>query len=201
MNKAAIFIVLLAVGVLIGGGCGVTPPGELPAVATDNPIDTYLIAPGDVLSIDGGKNPDVSKEQIRVDEEGNINLIYIGKVKAAGLTKSKLEADIDQRYRDAGQFADSQVSIAVLTLAYYVDGQVQNRGQKGYVRQITLYQAIVDAGGFTEYANKAKVRVLRPQPDGSVKRYVINVKRVMSGHDPDSFVVRPNDTIFVPRGY
>lgn len=201
MNKAAIFIVLLAVGVLIGGGCGVTPPGDLPAVATDNPIDTYLIAPGDVLSIDGGKNPDVSKEQIRVDEEGNINLIYIGKVKAAGLTKSKLEADIDQRYRDAGQFADSQVSIAVLTLAYYVDGQVQNRGQKGYVRQITLYQAIVDAGGFTEYANKAKVRVLRPQPDGSVKRYVINVKRVMSGHDPDSFVVRPNDTIFVPRGY
>lgn len=201
MNKAAIFIVLLAVGVLIGGGCGVTPQGDLPAVATDNPIDTYLIAPGDVLSIDGGKNPDVSKEQIRVDEEGNINLIYIGKVKAAGLTKSKLEADIDQRYRDAGQFADSQVSIAVLTLAYYVDGQVQNRGQKGYVRQITLYQAIVDAGGFTEYANKAKVRVLRPQPDGSVKRYVINVKRVMSGHDPDSFVVRPNDTIFVPRGY
>jgi len=201
MNKAAIFIVLLAVGVLIGGGCGVTPQGDLPAVATDNPIDTYLIAPGDVLSIDGGKNPDVSKEQIRVNEEGNINLIYIGKVKAAGLTKSKLEADIDQRYRDAGQFADSQVSIAVLTLAYYVDGQVQNRGQKGYVRQITLYQAIVDAGGFTEYANKAKVRVLRPQPDGSVKRYVINVKRVMSGHDPDSFVVRPNDTIFVPRGY
>jgi polysaccharide export outer membrane protein len=200
MSKAVMGIILVALGALIGG-CGSIHSDPLPPVATDNPIDTYLIAPGDILALDGGKNPDVSKDQIRVDEEGKINLIYIGKVPASGQTKSKLEAEIDRTYRESGNFADSQVSITVLTLYYYVDGQVRVRGQKPYLRQITLYQAIVDAGGFTEYANRAAVRVLRPQPDGTVKRYVINVKRIMSGHDPDSFVVRPNDTIFVPRGY
>lgn len=165
-----------------------------------DPIETYRIVPGDVLAIDGGKNPAVTKE-VRVDEEGLINLIYLGKIKAADKTKSELEREIDAAYMESGFFTESQVSVTVATLFYYTDGQVRARGRKRYMRQITLYQAVVDAGGFTEFANRGKVRVLRPQPDGTVKVYVINCRRVMTGRDPDSFVVRPNDTIFVPRGY
>jgi polysaccharide export outer membrane protein len=165
-----------------------------------DPIETYKIVPGDVLTVDGGKNPTVTKE-VRVDEQGFINLIYLGKVEAAGKTKSEVENEVDAAYEEAGYFTDSQVSITVITLFYYMDGHVRQRGRKRYMRQMTLYQAIVDAGGFTEYANQSKVRVLRPQPDGEVSVYVINCRRIIIGRDPDTFVVRPNDTIFVPRGY
>ncbi|MBN1917047.1 MAG: polysaccharide biosynthesis/export family protein [Verrucomicrobia bacterium] len=201
MHKVVFLLLLLTAGVLAGAGCNGGRPEPLPPPTTDNPIDTYQITVGDVLSIDGGKNQEVSKDQVRVDEEGQINLIFIGKVKAKGVTKSKLEDEINRRYKEAGHFTDPQVSVTVLTLSYFVDGQVLLRGQKKYVRQITLYQAIIDAGGFTEYASRGRVAVLRRQPDGTVKRYVVNVKRIMSGRAPDSFVVRPNDTIVVPRGY
>lgn len=201
MNRLAVVVLLVVLVPFLDGGCGGPPVSPLPLVQTDgDPIETYQIVPGDVLSIDGGKNPAVTKEA-SVDEQGYINLIYLGKLKAAGKTKSQLERDIDNAYKESGKYVDSQVSVTILTLFYYVDGHVHFRGSKSYIRQITLYQAIVDAGGFSDYGNAAKVRVLRPQPGGDPLVYVINCKRIMQGRAPDSFVVRPNDMIVVPRGY
>jgi len=200
MSKLAVVAVFVALGVLLGAGCGGVKSDTLPEPREGDPIETYRIVPGDVLNVDGGKNPSVSKD-VRADEQGYINLLYLGKLKAAGKTKSELEADIDQAYKESGQFTDSQVSVTVLTLSYYVDGQVMRRGQKPYVREIRVYQAVIDAGGFGMFANTAKVRVLRPQKGKDPLVYVINCKRIMTGEDPDSFVVLPNDTIYVPRGY
>ena len=201
MRKWVPVLVLVGFIVTLGAGCGRVKSDTLPPPASEDPVETYRIAPGDVLAIDGGKNVQVSKESVHVDQEGFVSLLYLGKVKAAGKTKSELEREIDTAYREAGHFTDSQVSVTVLTLYYFVDGEIRSRGKRQYVRQITLYQAIVESGSFTEYADRGDVRVLRPQPDGTVKVYVINCRRIMDGRDPDSFVVRPNDTILVPRGY
>jgi polysaccharide export outer membrane protein len=199
MRSLAVAAVLMALVIVVGAGCG-GPKRTPPPTPGGDPVETYRVVPGDVLKIEGGKNPAISKN-VRVDEQGYINLLYLGKLEAAGKTKSELEAAIDQAYKDSGQFADSQVGVTILTLYYYVDGQVALRGQKTYVREIRLYQAIVDAGGFSIYANPAKVRVLRPQEGKDPLVYVINCKRIMTGKDPDSFIVLPNDTILVPRGY
>jgi protein involved in polysaccharide export with SLBB domain len=197
MQRLSLVAVLLALA--LAAGCA--PKSDpLPPPVTADPVETYQVVPGDVLSIDGGKNPATTRD-VRVDEGGFINLIYLGKVKVAGKTKSQIESEIDTAYEESGYFTDSQVSVTIVTLFYFIDGHVAVRGRKSYIRQITLYQAIVQAGGFTEYANRSKVRVLRPQPDGQVKVYVINCRRIMIGLDPDTFVVRPNDTILVPRGY
>jgi len=202
MQRLAGVLVLVTCIAMLGVQCtGGARQKWDPSVVQPDPIETYEIAPGDVLQIDGGKNPQITKTGARVDQQGFISLIYLGKVKAAGKTKSQLEQEIDAAYKESGQFTDSQVSVMVITLYYYVDGHVLNRGQKNYVRQITLYQAIIEAGGFTEYANAAKVRVLRPQKGDDPLVYVINCKRIMKGIDPDNFVVRPDDSIIVPRGY
>jgi len=200
MKKLAVVLVLVALAALLVGGC--TPKSDPwePEIGRD-PIETYRIAPGDVLRIEGGKNPELSRDEARIDEEGFVNLLFLGKVKAAGKTKSELERDIADAYKEGGHFTDPQVSVTVLTLFYFVDGQVRQRGRKMYVRQITLFQAIIDAGGFTEYGNRAKVRVLRPQPGKKPLVFVINCKPIMTGAAADNFVVRPNDTIYVPRGY
>ena len=199
MKKLAVVLVFVALAALLVGGC-IVKPDPLPEIGGD-PIETYRIAPGDVIKIEGGKNPELSRDDVRVDEQGFINLIFLGKVAAAGKTKSALERDIADAYTEGGHFTDPQVSVTVLTLFYFVDGHVRQRGRKMYVRQITLYQAIIDAGGFSEYGNRAKVRVLRPRPGEDPLVFVINCKPIMTGGAPDNFVVRPNDTIYVPRGY
>jgi len=193
----ALALVLLAATSCTTGDRIVITKGE-PAAPEGNAVDLYRIVPGDVLSIEGGKNEELSKEQVRVDEQGQINLLYIGKIEVADKTTSELEDAINQAYVASGKYTDSQVSVTVLTLYYYVAGQVRLPGQKQYMREIHLYRAIINAGGFTEFAAPARVLLLRPAPDGKNTVYKINVNRIMRGA-PDRVVILPNDVIRVPK--
>ena len=194
-------LVALALLLLVGASCmpdrAAITPGE-PEPPKGNPVTNYRIVPGDMLTIEGGKHQELSKESLRVDEKGEINLLYIGKIEATGKTKGEIEEAINEAYRELGKYEDPQVSVSVLTLFYYVDGQVRVPGKKQYLREITLYRAIVDAGGFTEFSAPSRVRLLRPTADGITEVYKINVTRIMQG-GPDTVVILPNDVIRVPK--
>jgi protein involved in polysaccharide export with SLBB domain len=171
--------------------------GEPPA-PEGSPVTNYRIVPGDVISIEGGKHTELSKDSVQVDEKGEINLLYVGKVEAKGKTKSELEAAINAAYVESEKYKEPRVTVTVLTLYYFVDGQVRLPGKKPYLREITLYRAIVDAGGFGEFAAPSRVLLMRPAGDGKVKVYKINVTRIMKG-GPDRVVILPNDVIRVPK--
>lgn len=169
-----------------------------PAKPEGDPVWNYRIVPGDVLSVEGGKNVELSKESVRVDEQGYINLLYIGKVRAAGKTKTELESDINTAYKEAQKIGEPQVTITVLTLFYYVDGQVRVPGKRQYLRETTIYRAIIDANSFTEFAAPSRVLLLRQTAD-TLYVYQINVSRIMKGKDPDDVVILPNDVVRVPK--
>jgi protein involved in polysaccharide export with SLBB domain len=196
--------VLAAVATVLLTGCPI--PGQsvkyekgLPPNPEGDPALNYRVVVGDVLSIEGGKNPDLNRDSIQVDENGEINLIYAGKLKVVGKTKAEIEDAINRLFKELGKFQDVQVTITVRTLFYFVDGEVRVPGKKQYLRQVTLYRAIVDAGGFTEFASPSRVTLLRPGPEGSNKVWKINVSRIMRGSATDSVVILPNDVIRVPK--
>lgn len=163
-----------------------------------DPVWNYRIVPGDVLGIEGGKNVELSKESVRVDEQGHINLLYIGKIEASGKTKTELEKGINDAYREAETIGEPQVTVTVLTLFYYVDGQVRMPGKRQYLRETSIYRAIVEAGSFTEFAAPSRTLLLRQGRD-VLYVYEINVSRIMKGKDPDDVVILPNDVIRVPK--
>jgi protein involved in polysaccharide export with SLBB domain len=189
----------LAATLVVATGCGGTgyERGEPPA-PEGSPVTNYRIVPGDVLKIEGGKHAELTKDSIQVDEKGEINLLFVGKIEAKGTTKAELEQAINTAYVESEKYKDPQVTVTVLTLFYYVDGQVRMPGKKPYLREITLYRAIVDAGGFVEFSAPSRVLLMRPSADGKVKTYKINVTRIMQG-GPDRVVILPNDVIRVPK--
>jgi polysaccharide export outer membrane protein len=196
--------VLAVLAAVVLTGC--PPPGErityekgIPEAPEGDAALNYKIVVGDVLSVEGGRNQELSKESVQVDENGEINLLYAGKIKAVGLTKGQLEAAINERYKSLGKYEDPQVTATVLTLYYFVDGQVRVPGKKQYLQQMTLYRAIVEAGGFTEFAAPSRVKLLRPGPDGTNRVWRINVSRMMRGSQPDTVVILPNDVIRVDK--
>jgi len=196
--------VLAALAAVVLTGC--PPPGEhinyekgQPEQPEGEPALSYKIVVGDVLSVDGGQDKELSKDSVQVDEKGEINLLYVGKVPAVGQTKGEIENRINDKYKELGQYEDPQVSVTVLTLFYFVDGQVRIPGKKQYLRQVTLYRAIVEAGGFTEFAAPSRVKLLRPGPEGTTRVWKINVSRIMRGSQPDNVVILPNDVIRVDK--
>jgi protein involved in polysaccharide export with SLBB domain len=213
MTWMRLAVIALALPLLAGGCATVGSGGQLdggpdgmkiirikghPAPPEGDPVWNYRIVPGDVLSIEGGKNTELSKESIRVDEQGFINLLYIGKIQAAGKTKAELEQDVNDAYKKAQKIGEPQVTVTVLTLFYYVDGQVRMPGKRQYLRETTIYRAIVEANSFTEFAAPSRVVLLRQGPD-ALYAYTINVSRIMRGQDPDDVVILPNDVIRVPK--
>jgi polysaccharide export outer membrane protein len=64
---------------------------------------------------------------------------------------------------------------------------------------LSVAQALTEAGGFTQYATRDKVRVLRPIMGTNRRAEIdIDLKRVFEGKDID-FPLMPNDVLFVPR--
>jgi polysaccharide export outer membrane protein len=83
----------------------------------------------------------------------------------------------------------------------YVSGEVGKVGpiEFGARDTISVSQALTEAGGFTQFATRNKVRILRPVT-GTGRRAEIDIdlKRVFEGKDND-FPLLPNDVLFVPR--
>ena len=63
---------------------------------------------------------------------------------------------------------------------------------------MTIMKAISVAGGFSQFANHREIELIRKQSSGAQKKTVINLKAIEQGKK-DDVLLRPNDTIIVPR--
>ncbi len=132
-----------------------------------------------------------------VDGQGFINLPHIGKVRAAGSSQSQLQAAIEGAYRSQEIYTNPSITISVPTAARFVDvgGDVRAPQRVPFTADLTVLGAITASGGFTEYADQSKVRLMR---DG--KATVINIKDVRK--DPSKDIkLKPGDKIEVPQSF
>jgi polysaccharide export outer membrane protein len=136
---------------------------QLDAAAAPQPIDprVYEIGPEDVLKILVWQQPEFSGiHSVRPD--GKISLPLIGDVQAEGLTPNRLKVALTQALTDWVEMPDVTVSIQqVNSKSYRVNGWVNQPGKYPLVTPIRIYQAIVDAGGFREFAKLKEVIVMR----------------------------------------
>lgn len=78
----------------------------------------------------------------------------------------------------------------------YVSGEVKNPGSFPYNRDLTLLRAVTLAGGFTQWAKKDKVDILRDTPQGAPKVITVDVTEVEKGKREDVPLL-PNDHVVV----
>jgi polysaccharide biosynthesis/export protein len=107
------------------------------------------ISPKDHLNISVFGDESLTK-QYTVDQDGTLDFPYVGRVKAAGLTARELEADLSKRLVDAKVFTSPQVTVGLEQLAtkqILVSGQVRNMGPIQFAGDLSVFEAIVKAGG------------------------------------------------------
>jgi len=87
-----------------------------------------------------------------------------------------------------------------LSKRFYILGEVLRTGEYPLVKHLTVLQAfaLALAGGFTEWASKKEIILLR-QEDGKEKIYRINYKDITKGEDlSQNLKLQADDTIIVP---
>jgi len=156
---------------------------------------------GDTLELRIGGVPSEETQLVTgaytVDGEGFINLPYIGKIKAAGLSQAQLQRAVESAYRGGDIYTNPSITITVPTVARFVNvsGDVRQPRRVEYTTDLTVLGAISAAGGFTDYADQRKVRLIRA---GKVR--MVDVKAVRSNPSLD-IALLPGDQIEVPQSF
>lgn len=160
--------------------------------------DSYLIGKGDILEINVWREPMLSGETI-VRNDGKISFTLLGDVQAAGRTTSDLKDEIQERLKSF--LGEPVVTVMLRTPAsqkFYVIGEVRTPGEYDLVKDMTVVQGIARAGGFTEWADKKKIVLLRKER-GEEKKIRVNYQDIIKGKDiSQNILLRANDTIVVP---
>jgi polysaccharide export outer membrane protein len=182
------------------------PPAEAKTDTKSSFI--YKLTNADRLRVVVYGEPDLAA-MTRIDARGNVNLYLVGDVHVAGCTVNEAQKVIDAAYRDGRFLRSPEVTISVEDYAprtVTVDGQVKSPGPIPLPVEstITVYQAIIRAGGFTDVAKGAGVTVIRILPDGTKKTFTIDVNSLIKGKDParqkdDTLLLEPGDIIYVPE--
>ena len=134
-----------------------------------------------------------------VRNDGNISFTLLGDVQAAGRTTSELKDEIQERLKTF--LGEPVVTVMLRTPAsqkFYVIGEVRAPGEFDLVKDMTVVQGIARAGGFTEWADKGKIILLRKE-GGEERKIPVNYKDIIKGKNIDqNIMLRANDTIVVP---
>jgi polysaccharide biosynthesis/export protein len=159
----------------------------------------YVIGPADVLRIQVWRQPELSVE-VPVRPDGKISVPLANDVQAAGLTTDEVRETIAKALTDYVTAPDVTVMVReIRSKNVQVVGEVMRPVAVPLVNDMRILDVIAIAGGFSPYADKSDIRVLRPNPDGTVVEYRFNYNKFLRGKAPGGNMrLQPGDAIVVP---
>jgi polysaccharide export outer membrane protein len=160
--------------------------------------DTYIVQPGDLLTVEVWKEKDLQRE-LMVRPDGGLNFPLIGDLDVSGKTIAQLRKEIVTKL--SKYVPDPVVTIAVkqsLGNKIYVVGKVNKPGDFVVIRNTDVMQALSMAGGLNPYASANKIKILRRE-HGVLKSIPFQYSRVEKGEDLDqNIVLQGGDVVVVP---
>jgi len=170
------------------------------ALATNQnlPYD-YRIGAGDTLQISVWKEPETSSPSLIVRPDGKISMPLLKEVQVAGLTPTEAEKLI--AFRLSKVITDPDVTVVVTgthSQKVYAIGAIKKEGPIAYTYQMSIMQAISEAGGLTDYAKRKKIYVLRTE-NGQERKLPFDYDSALKGEDRKlNIQLLPGDTLVVP---
>ena len=172
-----------------------------PATLAGGPQDAYQIGEGDVLQISVWGERDASVPSGVVRPDGMISMPLIKDVRVAGLTTAEAEKLITAKLSTQIRAADVTVIVSQINSKkiFVVGGGVKKEGPLAYTYQMTIMQALSEAGGLTDYAKRKKIYVLRNE-NGRQFKLPFDYDAVLNGeHMELNIPMLPGDTLVVPN--
>ena len=177
------------------GGDGVSSHPAAPGpAAVGNSGSTMRAGDKITIQLSGVPGDDAYLHEFQIPASGDITVpLLTQSFHAAGLSPSDLAAQISAAYQAQKIYTSPQVTVLAEERYVNVGGDVRGPNNVVWRPDSTVMSSINSCGGFTEYADRRHVRVLR----GSQSFQVDCVRAIqVPGADPQ---VIPGDQIYVPR--
>jgi polysaccharide export outer membrane protein len=165
----------------------------------DNYLREYRLGPSDQISVEVfGQCPDYCKTGITVPPNARISYPLIREgVMVAGKTVEQVASEITKKLDEF--IIDPKVTVTLdkaNATRYSVMGNVAAPGVRVMDRKVSVYEAVLEAGGVTKNGDKKKVAVVSYAKDGRLSRRVVSLADMENGKAPMVYL-SPGDQVFV----
>lgn len=172
--------------------------------------ENYLLRAGDRVSFSVAEDRKPPTELV-VMASGELEIPNLGRFPAAGKNcrtlAAQLKPELEKRlYKNATvTIALNQAAASTLegssNIRVYFMGAVAARGAREFPPDgtITVSKAILIVGGFSDFANQNKVKLIRRMPDGKSQITVVKVGDLLKGKPGNDPVLKAEDMIEVPE--
>jgi len=187
-------ITFLVFAALMCGGCQSPLP---PLPNPPGPKTAVRLSPGDVIKASYADETIPDQTQ-KIRRDGKLSLPLIGEVTAAGKRVIDFQHELVRRYE--GQLEDNEVLVTlengVATVT--VSGFANKPGTITFDRPTTVYQAIMQAGGVSDYGSASNIRLTRII-NGVQLTETINLRPAIRGEPLRPKYVQDGDVIYIAR--
>lgn len=196
-------IVLSLLAAACASSGGTSQEGAPPAVEIAA-VDAYQIGVDDIVQVSVWRNPELGIT-VPVRPDGKITVPLVGDIDAGGRTPADVGKDIQDKL--AAYVRDPQVAVILTDLRSHeylsrirVTGAVKQPISIPYRQGMTVLDAVLAAGGVTEFAAPDRSDLYRKNGDGSTRNYPVRLDRILGRGDlSTNFPVAPGDVITVPE--
>lgn len=182
----------------------------LPPISGYVADDSYVLRAGDVLTFQILEDKLVgitnTPDTLTVEDSGELEVPYVGRVTAVGKTCKILSEEITTALQtNYYQHATVELSVDVANRLWgriYIFGQVRLPGELDVAvgENLTAGQAIMRAGGFADFADEKKVKLVRVSPGGGESKPInLDMDQILDqGNISQDVHLQPGDMIIVP---
>lgn len=178
---------------------GSTESQEAVAIFQDAASKEYVFSSGDTIDVKFFYTPELN-ETLIIRPDGQISLQIIGDVMAAGKTPAQLRGLLKRLYTP--HLKDPEISVIVKSFSnqrIYVGGQVMRPGTIAMSDQMTVLEAIIEAGGIDYRQAQLKNVVVIRYHQGRRYGYKLDMEAVLQGRETQPFFLEPKDIVYVPQ--
>lgn len=150
----------------------------------------YALSSGDVISITVFAEPDLSIEEVKLNETGSFSYPFIGEINAQGLTALQLQTKISQTL-SGDYLVNPRVTVSILNYRqFYISGEIKQPDGYPFQPGLTVRRAVALAGGLTERASESKMTLIRESDSTKTPERV----------DMEDLIM-PGDTLTIDQGF
>jgi polysaccharide export outer membrane protein len=184
----------------IRGGTASPIPAAAPApIETAAASSGYLVGAGDKLDITVLGHTDLDRV-VEVRGDGTIGFPLIGDVPVAGRGLSQISGEMTRALgRDF--IVNPQISVNIKEYGSQwvtVIGEVNKPGRQLLRQRMSLIELLAEAGGFTAYANRKQIEILRTEGPDLRRKLAVNLRAIEEGKQKD-IPLKTGDVVIVPR--
>ena len=172
------------------------PPAPIQAAAAPT---EYLVGAGDKLDITVLGHADLNRI-VEVRGDGTIDFPLIGDVPVAGKALPQINREMT-RTLGKDYIVNPQLSVNIKEYGSQwvtIIGEVAKPGRQLLKQKMRLIDLLAEAGGFTAYANRKQIEILRPEGGDLRRKMIVNLKEIEDGKIPDVTLVS-GDVVMIPR--